>query len=110
MTDELLVRLRKIRREFESILRREGIIGNGEGKERSKLVLTKEDMSAWQKNEPNYTKRIARPLTRKRKGQLMLAFLFLSLTMPRLVVPANRPNELPHAHLPNEDDALPYVR
>lgn len=77
---------------------------------KEQLPLTEKEFGEWQANEPDFTKRIVKPLDRKRKGHAMLAIILLALTVPHFTVQASSPTENLQVKLPTVKATLPYAR
>lgn len=69
MTDEVLSRLVKIRKEFEAILRAEGVLPEKSIDVLLRIGMTRRETKAWSK-EPDFTKRIATALPTKRRRRV----------------------------------------
>lgn len=111
--DPILDRLVRIRREFQRILIDEGYLPElpeEECEQAKQSGFTTKEAKAWLKIEPDFGKRITKPLRNRRKRHFMVAMLLLALSIPHGSFQISVPNETPHPHLPNVDDALPYVR
>ena len=68
-------------------------------------IYTEQQEREWLKSEPTFTKRIAKPLRNRRKGNLMITFFLLALSMPHgLLLLASVPNDLSHPYPPNNNN------
>ena len=86
------------------------------------FIYSEDEEQGWKASEPDFTKQITAPLpfklrhrfTRREDLAMGLIFLGLALSMahylPQVQAYSGLPNELPHLHLPNGNDALPYAR
>jgi hypothetical protein len=71
-------------------------------------IFTKDEEEAWKASEPDFNKRIVKPSDHKRKGDAMLALLFLALATPHIFMQlAASPTEISQLPPPTIKVTLP---
>ncbi|MGP8069186.1 MAG: hypothetical protein ACLP5V_04800 [Candidatus Bathyarchaeia archaeon] len=82
---------------------------NQAGERKNTLGMSTDELQTLLTSQPNFTKPIAKPLVRKRKGDAMVAILFLALITPHAFLLLALPTEISQPKPPTIKVPLPGV-